>query len=171
MATQYDNSIIQKLVDELYRRANLTIALWTIIGLLVSFVITYFLFYEKFSITRNQGNSQSGIYLIFIFKLFLCMGICGGIGYLIGQRKAFMGKFFAQSILCLVTMERNTAAIATNTIHQLQLTRHLLSIVAPESQSASKKQLNVPNQPIQQHTQIQQPLTPDDPEYYRPQNH
>ena len=90
MATEYNPELIQKLADKLYSQANTTVALATLLGLIVGG-------FGGFSASQEFGVAAI---------IGLVLG--GVIGYLIGQSRAFMLRVQAQVALCQRQIEYNT---------------------------------------------------------------
>lgn len=85
---QYDSKIIYKFATRLYRSAQQTIAVFTILGILIGAVAGY-------SLGRDVGALVGAV-------------IVGVLGYLIGSQRAFQLKLQAQLALCQVKIEENT---------------------------------------------------------------
>jgi hypothetical protein len=92
MATSFDPNVIQEFADRLYKKANSTIASYTLAGLLIGGVIGA-------GLSHNSGSSAGIIPVALIF---------GGIGYAIGKEKAFQFKLQAQTAFCQVKIEENS---------------------------------------------------------------
>jgi hypothetical protein len=85
---QYDATVIGKFADDLYAKAGMIIALWTAGVAIVAAVLGY------------GGGGGTGVVLGLL--------IGGGLGFMIGQQRAFMLKLYAQMALCLAQIERNS---------------------------------------------------------------
>lgn len=90
---QYDEKIIHEFADQLYRRANTIIALFSLVGAIIG-------------LFAGWGVGQYGTKR-FIYAL-IAGGIGGGIGYYIGTARAFVLKLQAQTALCQAQIEKNT---------------------------------------------------------------
>ena len=94
--SNYDHSILQKHVDDLYRQAESVVS------------------NHRF----NGGAIGLGIGLLlyfFVDKIWMtliCIAIGAGIGWLSGKEEAFNIKLTAQKLLCQMQIEENTALIA-----------------------------------------------------------
>ncbi len=102
---EYDAQVIQKFAADLYRRASTIILKWSLIGLLVGIFIG--------GIFISHIAAQFGIYMRSGDMLGVIAGGAIGllIGYNIGSNKAFWLKLQAQTALCQVQIEKNTARI------------------------------------------------------------
>lgn len=90
---RYDASIIREFAQSLYNQAESTVLIYTIGGIVIGVGLGY---------------------LISTVALLIGAVIIGGIGYMIGQARAFQLKLQAQVALCQVQIEENT--------RQLQIT-------------------------------------------------
>jgi hypothetical protein len=89
---EYDNKVIEQFADKLYKRANSTIATYTVLGLLIGLFVGAAIF----------TSTKSGLFFLLSLLIF------GVIGYAIGSDKAFLLKLQAQLALCQVKIEANT---------------------------------------------------------------
>lgn len=97
----YDPNVIREFARKLYSRASLVIVFYTLTG----FLIPFFLGNMSGSVWRSVSDgSGSG----FTWLGFLSGILLGGIGYVLGQSKAFQLKLQAQTALCQVKIEENT---------------------------------------------------------------
>lgn len=92
----YEANVIYKFADRLYRKANLIIACYTILGLLLGGVGGYFL-----------GHMAAEGYGPLTVTIVAVLGSI--IGCVVGSEKAFMLKLLAQMALCQVQIEQNTS--------------------------------------------------------------
>lgn len=90
---QYDEKIIHEFADQLYRRANFIIGIFTVVGAIIGLLLGY---------TFGAYGGKRVIYAL------IAGGIGGGIGYYIGTARAFALKLQAQTALCQVQIEKNT---------------------------------------------------------------
>lgn len=90
----YDPAVIQEFASRLYRRASSTVAAYTFLGLIIGAVAGGAL--------SAGGESRGMITLIGLF-------VGAGIGFALGQERAFKLKLEAQVALCQVQIEKNTA--------------------------------------------------------------
>ncbi|MCK6458155.1 MAG: hypothetical protein L6Q92_16700, partial [Phycisphaerae bacterium] len=95
----YDEGILQKVVNDLYRQASAIVALAMLLGAFVGTGI------GQFSFPKDLGDSsvRSGIGLL--------LGLL--IGYFGGQSRAFSLRAQAQTLLLQMQIERNTLIAAT----------------------------------------------------------
>lgn len=100
--TKYDPEIIQKFADRLYRQARSIVAVYGVLGGLTGGIMALGLY---------ATNEQLVLPL-------LAMLLFVGIGVLIGQSRAFALRLQAQTALCQVCIERNTAAVAGRVVGQ-----------------------------------------------------
>lgn len=89
----YDPSIIYTFAGRLYRSAQQTIAIYTIVGVLIGLVGGYII--------------ERGFGIIALLGLI----IVGGIGFVIGSQRAFQLKLQAQMALCQAKIEENTRTV------------------------------------------------------------
>lgn len=93
----YDPAVIQEFASRLYRRASSIIVSYTFLGIVLGVIAGGILN------ARNAGGDSSG--MIVLAGLF----IGAGIGFALGQERAFKLKLEAQVALCQVQIEKNTA--------------------------------------------------------------
>ena len=98
---QYEPAIIREFASKLYAEANRVILLWAILlavpGAGIGGAIGY-LFLAGWE-AEAAGGVLGGI---------LGIGVLGGLGRSIGERKAFILKLQAQLALCQVAIEENS---------------------------------------------------------------
>ena len=85
--TEYDPKIIGKFADQLYRRANFIVLIWTVLGAVV-------------------GGIMLSVWMHGFGLVGLVVG--GLLGYLEGQSRSFLLRLQAQLALCSVQIELNT---------------------------------------------------------------
>lgn len=94
--TRYDPNIINQYADDLYNRATVIVVVHTIAGVLVGGLAGY--------LTGGASGNAASQWLFCVIGAM----IIGGLGYAIGQGKAFELKLQAQVALCQVQIEHNT---------------------------------------------------------------
>lgn len=83
---QYDQAMLEKFVDRLYRRAAFTVVTWTLLG-------------GTIGVMAGSVAPSVGMVLL---------GVLGAVvGLLIGQEKSFMLRVEGQRIMVLVQVEKN----------------------------------------------------------------
>ncbi len=103
--TTYDENILQKYADDLYRQAK-WIVVWTAVrygG--ATFLVSLFLDFIAVGLQKqvNADAANTGVTLLLVLTF---VGIVAGIDA--GRRKAFHLKLQAQQILCQRQIEINT---------------------------------------------------------------
>jgi uncharacterized membrane protein YeaQ/YmgE (transglycosylase-associated protein family) len=97
--TQYDPKIIQELADRLYKSANQVVVQLTIIlgifGAVIGVVIGKYMYYSL-----DMPYWLTGL---------IVAVLTGCTGYLVGKERAFALKYQAQTALCQMSIEQNTA--------------------------------------------------------------
>jgi hypothetical protein len=95
----YDEFVIQRFANELYQRARGIVIFYSVMGTIIGIILGL-----TFTRVTNSfgGSNNSGV------AWFVLGAICCGIGYWIGQGKAFWLRLEAQNALCRVQIERNT---------------------------------------------------------------
>lgn len=88
---QYDATVIQAFAESLYKRANSIIATYSVLGLILGFVVGLYL--------PVPGGEA---------KMVVATVIGLAIGVAVGRQKAFLLKLQAQTSLCQVKIEQNT---------------------------------------------------------------
>ncbi len=88
--TKYDPAVIQKAADMLYAQAEKTVVTCTLVGIVVGLGAGWALD-NRTLITRLIGAV-----------------IAGGLGFAIGQARAFSLRLQAQTALCQMRIEENT---------------------------------------------------------------
>jgi hypothetical protein len=92
MAT-YQPRVIEEFADQLYTQAARIIALYTAVGVLIGGGIGYSV--------AGGGSALLGAIVL------------GGLGFALGQQRAFLLKLQAQTALCQLQIERNTTRETT----------------------------------------------------------
>ena len=90
----YDANMIYKFAEKLYKKANLVIASYTLLGLILGIVGGMFF-------GNANGGGETTIKVVAI--------IAALIGFEVGRGKAFLLKLQAQTALCQVKIEQNTS--------------------------------------------------------------
>lgn len=98
---RYDSSVIQQLADALYARADSMVRAWTLLGALAGFVVGG-------GVGAFAFRTEGAILLAVLAAVLLAL-----VGWSVGTRKAFFLRLAAQTALCQVQIERNTAAMAS----------------------------------------------------------
>lgn len=97
MATQYDENIIQRFADTLYKQARTIEITYALVGFLVGFGGVW----GGALATTNKADE----YLVFgIVAGLLCLLV----GLMLARPKAFLMRLQAQQALCFAQIERNT---------------------------------------------------------------
>jgi len=87
---QYESKVIEQFAERLYGRAKSIIIRYTVFGVLIGAGVGYA------AMHRPVGTGIGAV-------------IAGILGYSLGVEKAFLLKLQAQTALCQVQIERNTA--------------------------------------------------------------
>lgn len=97
MSVVYDPSVIQQLAENLYRRANSLVALYSVVGFVAGFAL----------VLTALSRHDIAIPLAFSGGL---LGVL--VGRLVATPRAFAMRVQAQTLLCQAQIERNTRAAA-----------------------------------------------------------
>jgi hypothetical protein len=101
----YDPKIIEQFADKLYRKASSFVAGSVVIGASLGAAFG--------AVPLTSLGAAWPIPSYFGFATLLLGGLVGGlIGYVIGDTRSFGYRLQAQSALCQLQSERNTAAVA-----------------------------------------------------------
>lgn len=92
----YDAAVIEKMAKGLLDRANMLVALYTLFGILLGLLLR-----------AGVSEVMLGGGILGWLGLFLAAGI----GYAIGNGRAFALRSQAHLLLCQVSIERNTARL------------------------------------------------------------
>lgn len=92
----YDAAIIEKMAKGLLDRANMLVAFYTVLGILLGLVLR-----------AGVSEVMLGGGIVGWLGLFLAAGF----GYAIGNGRAFALRSQAHLLLCQVSIERNTAGL------------------------------------------------------------
>lgn len=98
-SVKYDEAVLQKVVDGLYRQAGTIVALTTALGGAVGAGAGYFALLKE----PDMTNAGGGVGLI--------LGLV--LGFAAGQARAFSLRAQAQTLLLQMQIERNTLIAAT----------------------------------------------------------
>ena len=108
MPTQYEETVLHKFADELYRQARwivLGCALrWVVIGVIVGAAGAYIALVVNGLFIHVAGVSPSDIAIV--AAICAIIGLITGIAR--GSERAFQLKLEAQRVLCQMQIERNT---------------------------------------------------------------
>lgn len=102
---QYDPTVIHTFVERLYRQAKSIVVTATVLGVLVGFI-------GGAALGNMNRDLRDASTMIMIFGVV----IGGGLGYAIGQARAFALRLMAQTALCQVQIEENTRRGAAGTV-------------------------------------------------------
>ncbi len=95
MATPYDETILERFADDLYKKADAAVAqlmvLWFLLGLIVGSALS--------GVIRGASPGMT---------IMTSIGVGLFIGFALGSERAFKFRLEAQRTLCQVAMERNT---------------------------------------------------------------
>ena len=98
-SVRYDEAILQKVVDGLYRQAGTVVALATLLGAAIGASAGSFALVKE----RDLASTGGGVGLV--------LGLV--LGYAVGQSRAFSLRAQAQTLLLQMQVERNTLIAAT----------------------------------------------------------
>ena len=94
----YDSNVIQEMADKLYSQARMVEFVWAVMGIFI-------------------GGGMAGGALFAVSEGLGLMGFLGGalfgaiLGFIIGRSRAFALRLAAQTALCQMRIEQNTAAL------------------------------------------------------------
>jgi hypothetical protein len=106
MMVAYDSQIISQFADRVYKKANLIIIRYVVLGFMVGLLLFFLL---GSALERSHKPVYGGSFLPLLLLLFL-WGFCTLVGLDIGRNKAFALKLQAQTALVIVQIEENTRA-------------------------------------------------------------
>ena len=150
----YDPRVIEQFAEKLYRKASAFVAGSVVIGAALGAAFG--------SVPLTSLGSEWPVPSMFGFVTLLIGGIFGAaIGYVIGDTRSFGYRLQAQSALCQLQLERNTAVLAR------ALTAARAAPATPQSQpqpSQAQPAPPPPPPPVQQPAPAQQqPEQPQQP--------
>jgi hypothetical protein len=128
----YDPRIIEQFAENLYRKASTFVAGSIVVGVALGAAFG--------AVPLTSLGDAWPIPPLFGFATLLLGGLLGGvIGYVIGDTRSFGYRLQAQSALCQLQMERNTAAVAKAVTARVQASaaqRPATTASGPEPQAA-----------------------------------
>lgn len=104
MMVAYDSQIISQFADRVYKKANLILIRYAVLGFMVGLLLFFLL---ASALERSHKPVYGGSFLALLLLLFL-WGFCTLVGLEIGRNKVFALKLEAQTALVMVQIEENT---------------------------------------------------------------
>lgn len=126
----YDPRIIEQFADKLYRKASAFVAGSVVVGTALGAAFG--------AVPLTSLGEAWPIPSLFGFATLLLGGLFGGvIGYVIGDTRSFGYRLQAQTALCQLQTERNTAAVAAAVDAPVQAARRPATVASGSEPQAS----------------------------------